>query len=122
MQERPNEAVIVMCKCPQTHKTFGMRAERKATNHWWINWAFPIKESAAQREGYDKTSVSGNLDFADEYPGCPYCGSHSYIVCGSCSRLSCQVIHNGQTTCAWCGFTGQVVDYTGEKITAGQDA
>lgn len=121
MQEQPNEAVIIMCKCPQNHRAFGMRAERIGDKRWLVNWAFPIKESSAKREGYDQTSISGNLEFAEEYPGCPYCGGRSYIICGQCSRLSCQVIYNGYTTCEWCGNTGQIVAYAGEQISAGAD-
>lgn len=37
------EAVVVLAKCSETHKTFGIRAGKKAANVWEFTWAFPIK-------------------------------------------------------------------------------
>ena len=115
------EAVIVLCKCGEHHKTYGIRAEKRGQNSWACTWAFPIKEAAAKREGYDKSSVKGNITFEDEFPGCPYCGGHNWTVC-SCGHLSCTIIRDGIFTCEWCGAQGEIDDYTGEAITAGMDA
>lgn len=68
------EAVVVLCKCGKTHKTYGIRTEKTLGKRWNMTWAFPIKESTGKREGYDKTSISGDVVMTSEYPGCPYCG------------------------------------------------
>lgn len=115
------KAVIVIAKCEPHNKTYGMRFEKSAPNHWRVNWAFPMKESAAKREGYDKTTVSGNIEFTDEYPGCPYCKETNLTLC-SCGRLSCSHLVNEVFTCAWCGARGTIGGYNGASITAGIDA
>ena len=115
-----NEAVIVLAKCGHSHKTYGMRAEKVGINHWRINWAFPIKEASAKREGYDKTTVKGQIKFTDEYPGCPYCGGHQLTVC-SCGHIGCTRTNEGVYRCEWCGTTGQIDSYSGEAIIAGMD-
>ena len=95
-----NEAVVVLCKCGEAHKTYGIRAEKKAPNSWLFTWAFPIKESSAKREGYCK---------------------EQFIVVCNCGHISCHIVKGNQFTCEWCGLKGTVVDYTGESIKAGSD-
>lgn len=75
-----NEAVIVLCKCQEGRKTFGIRAEKQGTKHWLLNWAFPIKDAAAKREGYDKASINGAIEFSEDYPGCPLAVKAGYFV------------------------------------------
>lgn len=120
MSEFP-EAVIVLAKCPQAHKTYGMRVEKQRPDGWKITWAFPIKESAARREGYDKTTIRGNIAFSGEYPGCPYCKQTAVTLC-SCGRLNCTHLNDGVFTCEWCGTRGAIGSYSGETIVAGMDA
>lgn len=74
--------------------------------------AFPIKEASAKREGYDKTTVKGQIEFTDEYPGCPYCGGHQLTVC-SCGHIGCTHTSEGVYRCEWCGTTGQIGDLYG---------
>ena len=52
-----NEAVVLIAKCGESHKTYGMRLEKTGHDRWLTTWAFPIKESSAKREGYDKVQV-----------------------------------------------------------------
>lgn len=101
-------------------KKYGMRLEKTGHDRWLTTWAFPIKESSAKREGYDKVQVKGDISFADDYPGCPYCGGHGLTLC-SCGHLSCTILRNNIFTCEWCGTQGQIGDYSGETITAGTD-
>lgn len=118
-----NKAVIILCKCGRQHKTFGIRTELVGKGRWEMNWAFPIKEAAAGREGYDKTVIKGSINIADSFPGCPYCEGKDYILCSSCGHLSCQLLHGGLFTCEWCGNTGVIGGYGGEaQIAAGTDA
>ena len=116
-----NEAVVVLSKCAEVHKTYGIRAERVSHNGWRFTWAFPIKEASAKREGYDRTSIGGSIDCTDDYPGCPYCGQSNFTLC-DCGHISCTILKRGIFTCEWCGSQGKIGDYTGEEISAGMDA
>ena len=58
METKPNEAVIMLCKCGHSHKTYGLRTEKLGRNHWRVTWAFAIRESAAKNEGYVVTKKS----------------------------------------------------------------
>ena len=111
---------MVLAKCGESHRSYGIRVEKTGTDCWLVTWAFPIKETSAKREGYDRVQIKGNIHFSDEYPGCPYCSGHSLTVC-SCGRLSCTILRNNIFTCEWCGTEGQISDYTGEVISAGID-
>lgn len=115
-----NDAVIILCKCGRAHKTYGIRVEKFSGKRWGMTWAFPIKESAGKREGYDKASVSGDVVMSAEYPGCPYCKQRGLTVC-TCGHLSCTITHNDLFTCEWCGAQGRIGDYTGAIIAAGMD-
>ena len=115
-----NEAVVLIAKCGERHKTYGMRMEKTERDRWRATWAFPIRESSAKREGYDKTQVKGNLSFAEDYPGCPYCGGQRVTLC-SCGHLSCTILKNHIFTCEWCKSQGRIGTYNGEAITAGTD-
>lgn len=119
MREK-HEAVVVLCRCGEVHKAYGIRAEKLRSQKWSFTWAFPIKEAAAKREGYDHTEIGGSISFADEYPGCPYCGQRGFTVC-SCGHMNCTVLNNGIFTCEWCGKKGTLGDYTGGAISAGID-
>lgn len=114
------EAVVVLSKCGEVHKTYGIRAEKKAANSWEFTWAFPIKVSSAKREGYDKTNVGGYIQCSEDYPGCPFCGRANFVVC-NCGHISCKIVQGDLFACEWCGTKGTIVDYTGEAIKAGVD-
>jgi len=117
---KTNEAVIILAKCGKIHKTYGLRVEKIGNDKWLVTWAFPINDSLAKREGYDKTTIKGSIIFTPEYPGCPYCGGAGWTVC-SCGHLSCTILNHGFFTCEWCGSHGQIGAYTGEGIKAGMD-
>lgn len=114
------DAAVVLAKCSEAHKIYGMRVEKFGKDHWIVTWAFPIKDTSAEREGYDKTTIKGNIEFSSDYPGCPYCGGHELTLC-SCGHLNCTIVRNGVFTCEWCSSQGQLGDYSGEAITAGID-
>jgi hypothetical protein len=101
------DAVIAVCKCPETKKTYGIRIEKWEANQWEMTWAFPIKEDSARREGYDSTTVSGHVTASAEFPGCPYCQSTNIVVCGSCGKIFCNT--GGENhKCPWCGTIGKL--------------
>ena len=104
------EAKVALCGCVKYHKVFGIRFEKTAPNTWAPTWAFKIKKDTARREGYDNNMISGNLGYVDGYPGCPYCGDESLILC-TCGRLNCSTygLKDGDyATCEWCGETHQI--------------
>ncbi len=113
------EAVVVLCKCGEVHRTFGIRTEKR-NNEWYFTWAFPIKEASAKREGYDQTKVVGQILLEKEYPGCPYCKNKGFVVC-SCGHICCNITKDGIFTCEWCGSSGALEDYDGAGIKAGMD-
>lgn len=96
------EAVILLQRCSRTKRTFANRVEERSPGKWYKTWAFPIKDSRAKNEGYDKSRINGILYSTEEYPGCPDCGCRTSVHCGTCNRLTCW---HGETemTCQWCG-------------------
>ncbi len=114
------EATVALCKCKETHKTYGVRFEKIEPRHWKYTWAFPIKEAAAKREGYNDTIIEGFIEPDEEYPGCPYCGAKYFVIC-SCGKLNCNTGNGTRFTCEWCGETGELTGYGGGGFRAGGD-
>lgn len=97
-----------------------MRFEKVADKRWKYTWAFPIKDSAAKREGYDATLIDGMIEPDKDYPGCPYCGKRSFVVC-ECGKLNCNISNGDLFTCEWCGLDGNLVGYDGSGIQSAGD-
>lgn len=117
-----NEAVVLIAKCGESRRTYGMRLEKTGHDRWLATWAFPIRESSAKREGYDKVQIKGDNSFSDDYPGCPYCGGYGLTLC-ACGHLSCTILRNDIFTCEWCGTQGKIGDYSGvERLPPGRTA
>lgn len=114
------EARIVLCKCQESRKMFGIRMEQ-CENYWNATWAFPMKEATARRENYDETEISGAIRFLEEFPGCPYCHTHRFVVCGTCGKMNCNSGVKGMFTCEWCGAQGELSGYDGAGIKSGND-
>lgn len=108
MREDVREANVVLAKCRNSHRTFGIRIERRLDNVWYCTWAFPISEIGASNEGYGSAMISGRVDLDPEYPGCPYCGSRGWVSCGNCGKLTCWGNEERFFSCAWCGNSGEV--------------
>lgn len=111
--------VIVMCRCQKNKSGFGIRFERFVPGSWTATWAFAMKEKTAQREGYDKSTISGQFLFPPEYPGCPGCGAKSVFQC-SCGHMGCWNGESNVVTCPWCGGRGELSG-TIESIDGGGD-
>lgn len=114
------EATVAICKCKETHKSYGVRFEKLSDGHWKYTWAFPIKEAAAKREGYDNTIIDGFIEPDNNYPGCPYCGAMHFVIC-ECGKLNCNIGVGNTFTCEWCGTTGELSIYDGAGIKSGGD-
>ncbi len=118
MYQSPN-IMIVTGRCKRTKKMFGIRFEEKTRGQWIADWAFPIDEAVAKKEGYDRNQYTGSFDFEKTYPGCPYCHAMSITLC-NCGKVSCWDHKNILVTCSWCGVPGL---YTAKinRIHAGGD-
>ena len=46
LKENIREASVVMAKCRASHRTYGIRIERKRDNVWHCTWAFQLTEKA----------------------------------------------------------------------------
>lgn len=106
MSMKPN-VIIVSGKCSVSKGLFGLRLEEVELKNWVIDWAFPVKEKSAKREGYSKNRVMGEFFFSEDYPGCPYCESQSLFKC-QCGKIGCYEEKVGKATCSWCGLTSEI--------------
>ena len=101
-------AEVMLCKCPTTGKTFGIRVEKIDFDLWLQTWAFPVDEMIAKREGYKTSLIIGKITSSNDYPGCPYCGSRNWIHCGNCNNLTDDNHGAVKFKCGWCGKEGRV--------------
>lgn len=108
MIRNERQATVIMAKCKQSRKPFGIRVEKMPDNIWHCTWAFKLTEKAASNEGYGTELVSGQMGLADTYPGCPYCNSGGWFCC-TCGKITCQG-EERRVTCSWCGKSGETVD------------
>ncbi len=97
-----NEAdtTILLTRC--TNKQFyGVKVQKMQDGDWWRTFAFPVNESRAKNERCEN-HVQGSLCCTAEYPGCPYCGAKSFVLCDKCHKMTC---YQGEPalTCSWCG-------------------
>lgn len=102
------EANVVMAKCKNSYKPFGIRIEKRKDNIWHCTWAFKLSEKAGSKEGYENNTISGQFHIEPEYPGCPDCGSLGWINCSKCGKLTCFSGEETHVRCAWCGMEGEI--------------
>jgi hypothetical protein len=118
MSERPRVR-IVMGRCRHHRQGFGLRFEEQGRGQWLADWAFVIKEKSAQREGYDRSEITGSFGFAQAYPGCPHCRAQAAFKCG-CGKVSCWDGEGSTVICPWCGASGHIGG-TAETLGTGSD-
>ena len=112
---------IVISRCSREKRCFGIRFEQTRHDIWGATWAFPIKESAAKKEGYNKTELKGGFELKEgAYPGCPHCGAYSIFQCGKCGKTSCWDAESRTVTCPWCSNEILIEGYI-EKLGASSD-
>lgn len=115
------EARIAMCKCKESKgRTYGVRFQRDGSG-WKYTWAFKMNEGSAKREGYNDTQIMGNIEPDENYPGCPYCKTKYFVVCGACQHLNCNIDTGSIFTCEWCGNSGTLGGFCGDGIASGGD-
>jgi len=106
VNELPN-VVIVMGRCRSNRQDFGIRFEEKSRNQWTADWTFAVKESAAKKEGFDRSEITGSFGFDRSYPGCPHCHATSAFKCG-CGKVACWDGETRAVICPWCSFEGEL--------------
>ena len=111
--------MVALCRCKEGKIPYGVGFEKVDDEKWRYTWASPIKEESAKQEGYEGTSIRGEIEPAEDYPGCPYCGGNHFIVC-QCGKQNCNNASLGELiTCDWCGLTGTLEPGIGEIKTGG---
>lgn len=99
---------VIMCKCSQSGKAYGMTFVKFGSGseaYWEHHWTFALDEKSAGREGYGSAiTIKGDIRWNKKWPGCPYCGKGGYFQCGGCGKINC---HGGEdvSVCQWCKTT-----------------
>ncbi len=93
--------VVVLARCAQTRRTFGIRIEETQPAQWTADWAFAVAEQQAAREGYDHSLIRGAFEIADAYPGCPHCQNAGFFRC-RCGKVACWDETTRRVSCPWC--------------------
>ncbi len=114
------EAQVALAKCREGKRIYGVRFEKTSLG-WKYNWAFELSDKRAKSEQYDNTKIKGTIYPDPEYPGCPYCGGHSFVVCMNCGKLNCNNSDDKIFTCEWCGAKGELTKYEGEGFDSSGD-
>jgi len=118
MKEIP-KVVVVLARCGLKKEPFGIRFEEIERGQWVADWAFPIKDEAARKEGYDRMEITGSFAYVQHYPGCPHCQAKAIIQC-QCGKLACYDGESKLVTCPWCGVKGKISSEV-TKMQAGID-
>ena len=113
-------AVVAVARCQHHRLTYGIRFEKTQPGEWRADWAFAIDAGQAHREGFDATSIEGDIRFTPAFPGCPGCGNYSTYVC-VCGRQTCWDGQPTEVKCAWCGQVGRAEEIV-RTLQAGQDS
>ncbi len=113
------KVVILIAQCQHAKQHYGIRLEEKSSNRWVGDWAFTIQPTVAEKEGYDRSEISGNFEFDDHYPGCPYCNASGIFQC-RCDKLGCWSSEQRQVKCPWCGNRAWISGNI-ERLSAGSD-
>ncbi len=117
MTNLSNNAFAIVCYCPESKRQYGITVDLIGPKLYSLIWAFKINMDKAKREGFDKTTVQGNIQTDENYPGCPYCGTKQIVVC-ACGGIICY--HGERTiTCPKCNMTGAVTEVDGVTIKGG---
>jgi hypothetical protein len=121
MREIPNVVVVIArCRTSGSGNIFGIRVEEKGQSQWIADWAFPIQEKKASKEGYANSRICGSFGIDPAlYPGCPYCHAPGFLKCG-CGKIACWDGESRVVTCPWCGAKGELGGAI-ESLNAGND-
>lgn len=101
------QAFVITAICSRNKEMYGITVDKVASGFSLI-WAFPLTKKQATNEGFEATTLSGNIEVDVNYPGCPHCKSKQFYVCGHCKSVVC---YHGEeyVVCPSCGMRGNVV-------------
>ena len=121
MRRLSKKAFATLACCEKTKRYFGITVDETlpgTPGFYSFVWSFKIDKDKAMREGYDSNKVTGSIILDGGYPGCPYCESKDFVVCGRCGKVICW---HGQSsgTCPHCGCTSRVATADTLDITGG---
>jgi hypothetical protein len=107
------KVAIVMARCSHSKQSFGIRLEEKISGNWLADWAFPLKESTAKKEGYYNNQIIGSFSIDPAYPGCVYCERKNFCLCSGsqlspCNKVGCAGEQESNYTCPWCGAKSKI--------------
>ena len=111
--------LIVTARCRASKRTFGIRFEKHASNHWVGTWAFPVLERNTGKAVQDRLGIAGTISLADSYRGCPHCESSQLLKC-ECGGVACWDGDTKSVICPWCETAG-VVEGIFERLEGGED-
>ncbi len=107
------EKGIVVARCSQSGRDFGIRFEEQKRGRWTANWAFPHKETPSRkRTDYGRGEITGVFEFDAAYPGCPHCDAPSIFQC-VCGKVACWDGNSQAVTCPWCDTVVELRDQIG---------
>lgn len=112
------ETAVSVARCSRTNEIFGMRHFKKH-GAWEITWAFPVRYVNALRQ--QDCKIIENPGTSDDYPGCPYCGGETAVVCTQCGQVTCAKSNDFFFKCEWCGLKGTIQRNVAVNITATND-
>ena len=115
------DAKVLIFRCTRGKQPYGVRVQRMEDGDWWRTWAFKINFQVARDEGYDRNQIQGNLYATDEFPGCPHCGTHGFVQCGVCKKVTCWTDET-RMECSWCGVMMEGIVAATDKFTVTGDS
>ncbi|MDD4390966.1 MAG: hypothetical protein PHW03_09285 [Eubacteriales bacterium] len=100
----PNMAIL-MGKCSQNGKTYGVCLKRQEKNFWLVEVAFKISDKSANREDGAMNKLEERFYLGNEYY-CPYCEAKQMVVCNVCGKPSCAREGQRDFACPHCKNKG----------------
>ncbi|MCC8037084.1 MAG: hypothetical protein LIP02_02965 [Bacteroidales bacterium] len=114
-------AFAVMGMCKKAREPFGITVDPRDERgtHFAFCWGFKIKAEQAKREGYDRKSVRGSVEYDRDFNGCPHCGSKLFWLCHHCNTFVCWDGETQMVTCPKCGCGGQLQPQESVALSGG---
>jgi len=120
-KEKKIIANVLLARCKNNKRLYGITIEQDTPQLWNMKYSYPIDEHRAKSEGFDKTKITADCVAANDFPGCPFCGSMGYVKCGQCGKLTCYK-DEVSMKCAWCNNNMDNIGYYGPMdISIGSD-
>lgn len=115
-------AQVLLCRCNQNKKLFGITIEKRPDGNWNMMYSYPMDEQRAKFEEFDKTSITADIYKGYSYKGCPFCQKQSFVKCGNCGKITCHTIGTASNTCGWCDKHMTNIAYRGAMtLKTGED-